>query len=48
MSTSLKILLFFEPWVPVIDNSVVFESQVIDTIRKVSFPLKPQIIGTLT
>ncbi|CAF0973312.1 unnamed protein product [Rotaria sordida] len=47
MLTSLEILLFFEPWVPVIDNSVV-HGQVIDIIQNVSFPLKPLIIGTLT
>ncbi|CAF4777067.1 unnamed protein product, partial [Rotaria sp. Silwood1] len=45
--TSLKILLFFEPWTPVIDNSIV-HGQLIDTIDKIRFPLKPLIIGTVT
>ena len=45
--TSLKILLFFEPWVPVLDN-IIIKGQLIDIIQNVSFPLKPLIIGTLT
>lgn len=47
MLTSLRILLFFEPWVPVIDNLIV-HGQTMDMIQNVSFPLKPLIIGTLT
>ncbi len=45
--TSLNILLLFEPWLPVIDNDIV-HGTLISTIRNVSFPLKPLIIGTLT
>ncbi|CAF0914111.1 unnamed protein product [Didymodactylos carnosus] len=45
--TSLKILLFFEPWVPVIDHKVVF-GQLTETINNVTFPLKPLMIGTVT
>ncbi|CAF4289538.1 unnamed protein product [Rotaria socialis] len=44
---SLKILLIFEPWVPTIDNLIV-HGQAVDTIKNVSYPLKPLIIGTLT
>ncbi|UJR18219.1 hypothetical protein I4U23_005119 [Adineta vaga] len=45
--TALNILLFIEPWSPVIDNDIV-HGTLITTIRNVSFPLKPLIIGTLT
>ncbi|CAF1073213.1 unnamed protein product [Adineta steineri] len=44
--TSLEILLFFEPWVPVIDN-VLVHGQLYETVRNVSFPLKPLITGTV-
>jgi carboxylesterase type B len=44
--TSLEPLLFFEPWVPVIDNIIVY-GQLYETIQNVSFPLKPLILGTL-
>ncbi|CAF0849444.1 unnamed protein product [Adineta steineri] len=47
MLTSLKLLLFFEPWVPVIDNNVV-QGQLLDLVKNTSFPLKELIIGTLT
>ncbi|CAF1317591.1 unnamed protein product [Rotaria sp. Silwood1] len=47
MLTSLEFLLFFEPWVPVVDNNIV-TGQLIDIIHNTSFPLKPLIIGTLT
>lgn len=47
MLTSFEILLFFEPWVPVIDHNVV-KGQTIDLVKNVSFALKPLIIGTLT
>ncbi|UJR11664.1 hypothetical protein I4U23_015845 [Adineta vaga] len=45
--TSLNPLSYFEPWLPVIDNYIV-HGQLINTIRNVSFPLKPLIIGTVT
>jgi carboxylesterase type B len=45
--TSLKLLLFFEPWVPVIDNIIV-HGQILDLIHNTSFPLKELIVGTLT
>ncbi|UJR12357.1 hypothetical protein I4U23_016534 [Adineta vaga] len=45
--TSLNILLLFEPWLPVIDNDIV-HGTLISTIRNISFPLKPLIIGSLT
>ncbi len=45
--TSLNILLFFEPWVPVIDNEIV-HGQLLDSVRNGSFPFKPLIIGTVT
>ncbi|CAF4411213.1 unnamed protein product, partial [Adineta steineri] len=44
--TSLEVLLFFEPWVPVIDNALV-HGQLYETVRNVSFPLKPLITGTV-
>lgn len=47
MLTSLDLVLFFEPWVPVIDNVIVY-GQLYETIQNVSFSLKPLIIGTLT
>ena len=47
MVTSLNLLLFFEPWMPVIDNDIIHE-QLIQTVQNTSFPLKPLIIGTLT
>ncbi|CAF3437313.1 unnamed protein product [Rotaria socialis] len=47
MITSLNILISLEPWVPVIDNSVVHD-QLMNTILNISFALKPLIIGTLT
>ncbi|CAF0874795.1 unnamed protein product [Adineta ricciae] len=47
MLTSFKFLLFFEPWVPVIDNSIV-KGQLMDLVQNTSFPLKPMVIGTLT
>lgn len=47
MLTSFDFLLFFEPWVPVVDNNIV-KGQLIDVVRNVSFPLKPLTIGTLT
>ena len=45
--SSANLLLFFEPWLPVIDNDIV-HGTLIHTIRNVSFPLKSLIIGTLT
>jgi carboxylesterase type B len=47
MLTSLNILSFFEPWLPVIDN-VIVHSQLLDMVHNISFPLKPLIIGTVT
>ena len=47
MVTSFKILLFFEPWVPVIDNIIV-HGQILDLVKNTSFPLKELIVGTLT
>jgi hypothetical protein len=47
MLTSLNVLLFFEPWLPVIDNDIV-HGQILSTVRNTSFPLKPLIIGTVT
>ncbi|CAF4190074.1 unnamed protein product [Rotaria sp. Silwood2] len=47
MLTSLKLLLFFEPWLPVIDNMIV-HGQLLDMVSNVSFTLKPLIIGTVT
>ncbi|CAF1685741.1 unnamed protein product [Rotaria magnacalcarata] len=47
MITSLDILLFFEPWVPVIDHSIV-HGQPLDLVYNTSFSLKQLIIGTLT
>ncbi|CAF0724876.1 unnamed protein product [Rotaria sp. Silwood1] len=47
MVTSLKALLFFEPWLPVIDNILV-HGQLLEMVSNVSFTLKPLIIGTLT
>ncbi|CAF0852745.1 unnamed protein product [Rotaria sordida] len=47
MLTSLNVLFFFEPWLPVIDN-VIVHGQLIDTVYNTSFPLKPLIIGTVT
>ncbi|CAF1080494.1 unnamed protein product [Rotaria sordida] len=47
MITSLEVLLFFEPWVPVIDN-VIVRGQLLDLVYNTSFPLKQLIIGTLT
>jgi carboxylesterase type B len=44
--TSFEALLFFEPWVPVIDNIIV-HGQLYETVQNLSFPLKPLIIGTL-
>ena len=44
--TSLKALLFFEPWVPVIDN-VTVHGQLYQTVQNLSFPLKPLIMGTV-
>jgi carboxylesterase type B len=47
MLTSFKLLLFFEPWVPVIDN-VLVHGQLLDLVHNTSFQLKELIIGTLT
>jgi carboxylesterase type B len=47
MLTSLDFLVFFEPWVPVIDNSIV-HGQLYDTVKNLSFPLKPLMIGTVS
>lgn len=47
MLISLEIVLMFEPWVPVIDNILV-HGQLYDTVRNLTFPTKPLIIGTLT
>lgn len=47
MLTSFEFLLFFEPWVPVIDNNII-TGQLIEVVQNVSFPLKPLVIGTLT
>ena len=46
MLTSLNILVFFEPWVPVIDHQLV-HGQLYQTVRNTSFPFKPLIIGTV-
>jgi len=45
--TSFEFLLFFEPWVPVIDNNIV-KGQLIEIVNKTSFPLKPLVMGTVT
>lgn len=45
--TSLRLLLFFEPWVPVIDNIIV-HGQLLDLVQNTSFALKELIVGTLT
>ncbi len=47
MITSLNVLLFFESWLPVIDN-VIVHGQLLDIVRNTSFLLKPLIIGTVT
>ena len=47
MVTSFEVLLFFEPWVPVIDNIIV-HGQLLDLVHNTSFALKELIIGTLT
>ncbi|CAF3533493.1 unnamed protein product [Rotaria socialis] len=47
MLTSLNVLLFFGPWLPVIDN-VIVRGQLIDIVYNTSFPLKPLIICTIT
>ncbi|CAM4805181.1 unnamed protein product [Rotaria magnacalcarata] len=47
MITSLNVLFFFEPWVPVIDNIIV-QDQLVKMISNTSFTLKPLIIGTVT
>ena len=47
MLTSFDFLLFFEPWVPVIDHNIV-KGQLIELVQNTSFPLKPLVIGTLT
>ena len=47
MITSLNVLFFFEPWLPVIDN-VIVRGQLLNIVRNTSFPLKPLIIGTVT
>ena len=47
MLTSFKLLLFFEPWVPVIDN-VLVHGQLLDMVQNTSFPLKELIVGTLS
>ncbi|CAF3229108.1 unnamed protein product [Rotaria socialis] len=44
--TSFEILLFFEPWVPVIDDILVF-GQLYETIQNLSFPVKPLVTGTV-
>lgn len=44
--TSLNLLLFFEPWVPVIDDQLV-HGTLYQTVMNISFPLKPLIIGTV-
>lgn len=43
----MRLLLFFEPWVPVIDNIVV-HGQLLDLVQNTSFALKELIVGTLT
>ncbi|CAF1126239.1 unnamed protein product [Rotaria sordida] len=47
MLTSWKVLFFFEPWLPVIDNMIVHD-QLLEMVSNVSFTLKPLIIGTVT
>lgn len=47
MLTSFDFLLFFEPWVPVVDHNIV-KGQLIELVQNTSFPLKPLVIGTLT
>lgn len=47
MITSLDFLLFFEPWVPVIDH-VIVHGQPLELVHNTSFALKQLIIGTLT
>ena len=46
MITSLQVLLFFEPWVPVIDHRIV-HGQLYQTVQNVSFALKPLMIGSV-
>jgi acetylcholinesterase/cholinesterase len=45
--TSFEALLFFEPWVPVIDNIIV-HGQLYKTVQNLSFPLKPLLMGTVS
>ena len=47
MLTAINVLLYFEPWLPVIDN-VIVHGNLLDILRNASFPLKPLIIGTVT
>jgi carboxylesterase type B len=47
MLTSLDLIVFFEPWVPVIDNIIV-HGQLYETVQNMSFPPKPLMSGTLT
>lgn len=45
--TSLNPLMFFEPWLPVIDN-VIIHGPLLTMLHNATFPLKPLIIGTVT
>lgn len=45
--TSLNLLIFFEPWTPVVDNIIV-HGQLTEIGKNPSFPLKPFMIGTVT
>ncbi|CAF5083451.1 unnamed protein product, partial [Rotaria sp. Silwood1] len=47
MLPSLEFLLFFQPWVPVIDNTIV-KDHLMEIVKNTSFPLKPLVNGTLT
>ena len=47
MITSGRFLHQFEPWVPVIDNSIV-HGHLMETIANISLPRKPLIIGTMS
>lgn len=47
MLTSFNVLFFFEPWLPVIDNSIV-HGNLLAMVQNASFPLKSLMIGTLT
>ncbi|UJR07397.1 hypothetical protein I4U23_011683 [Adineta vaga] len=45
--STVNALFFFEPWLPVIDNVIVHD-HLLNSVRNISFPLKPLSIGTVT